>query len=178
MSSKLLSTDEIARAAVQLRMANARDVEAIHRMVAGIAAHLGEAHKHKASAEDYLQYGFCEAPRFECVLAELDGEPVGMCLFFDSFSTWMGKPGLYVQDLFVAPEARGLKLGRRLMAYVARLGKDRGCAYVRLSVDADNVSAQKFYEACGLCWSQSEKLYVARDDAFLALAGEGDDASC
>lgn len=162
---------------VRFRFARREDAGLIHDMVADLSAFLGESAKHKASVEDYVEHGFGASPKFECVLAEYGSEVVGLCLFFTSFSSWIGKPGLYVQDLYVSDKVRGLGVGKKLLAEVADLGRSRGFAYLRLSVDAANASAQAFYESCGLGWSRSEKLYAARDGAFQALAdlaGGGD----
>lgn len=156
--------------ALSFRFAVREDAPLIHRMVADLSAFLGESEKHQASIADYERYGFGDKPKFECVIAEHGSDAVGMCLFFDSFSTWIGRPGVYVQDLYVSDKVRGLGLGKKLLAHVASIGQARGCAYLRLSVDADNVSAQKFYESCSLQWSSSEKVYAVRNEAFFALA--------
>lgn len=152
------------------RFAQKQDAGLIHGMIGALAAFLSDEDKHIASIDDYEHYGFGDAPQFECILAEYGSEPVGMCLFFSIFSSWMGKPGLYVQDLYVCPSARKTGLGKKLLAHVARLGQERGCGYLRLSVDVDNNSAQSFYERCGLCFSPSEKMYMATGEAFFALS--------
>ena len=161
---------------ISLRPAERADAALIHRMIGELSAFLGEAHKHEASIADYERFGFGAEACFDCVIADYKGAPVGLCLFFTSFSTWIGKPGVYVQDLYVSEAARGLGLGRILLSHVAHLGQARGCAYLRLSVDAANLSAQGFYEKSGLKWSESEKLYMARDGAFVALAEAGTQA--
>ncbi|MEQ9607182.1 MAG: GNAT family N-acetyltransferase, partial [Kiloniellaceae bacterium] len=104
------------------------------------------------------------------LIAELDGRPVGLCLFFGSYSTWRGQRGLYVQDLIVADAARSLGVGQRLLAEAAALAKSRGAGYLRLSVDDDNVSAQRFYRRAGLKHSTSELIYVLDDNDFTKLA--------
>lgn len=172
MSEPASPETEVTQAAVQLRRATQDDAVEIHRMVRELALFLGEETKHSASPEDYARDGFGDKPRFECILAEVAGEAVGMCLCFDSYSTWLGKPGFYVQDLIVSSKARGLGVGRLLMRHVARMGKERGYAYIRLSVDAQNSKAQGFYETCGLNWSASEKIYFVKNEGFVALAEE------
>ena len=96
--------------------------------------------------------------------------PVGLCLFFESFSSWDGRCGVYVQDMYVAEAARGHGLGRRLLAEAAAISRARGGSYLRLSVEADNDSAQAFYQRVGLAWSSRERIYQVRDDDFAALA--------
>ncbi|WP_319485940.1 GNAT family N-acetyltransferase [uncultured Cohaesibacter sp.] len=171
MNDPLITLSPQGAAPLHIRMAGVEDAPEIHRMIAALAVFLGDAHKHVASVEDYVRHGFGETPAFQCVLAEQDGRVLGLCLYFDIFSSWMGVPGLYVQDLYVSDEARGLKLGRLLLQQVAKLGAERGCGYLRLSVDAANIGAQGFYEACGLQWSGSEKMYMALGEAFNTLAG-------
>ncbi|WP_157747580.1 GNAT family N-acetyltransferase [Cohaesibacter sp. ES.047] len=156
---------------LRFRVAQKTDAALIHHMVSELSAFLGDTEKHVARAEDYAEHGFGDVPAFEAVIAELDGEAVGMCLYFNSFSTWQGKPGFYVQDLYVSNKARGLGLGRKLIEQVAAIGRDRGCCYLRLSVDAANLSAQGFYEACGFQWSESEKIFAVKGDAFRVLSG-------
>ncbi|WP_319532365.1 GNAT family N-acetyltransferase [uncultured Cohaesibacter sp.] len=161
---------------IRFRMAQKSDASLLHRMVGELAAFLGDQGKHTATVADYEAFGFGERPAFDALIAELEEKPLGMCLYFGSFSTWMGKPGLYIQDLYVSDDARGLGLGRKLVERVAEIGRGRGCQYLRLSVDAANVSAQGFYEACGFRWSDAEKLYAAKGEAFLALAAAGGNA--
>ena len=169
------SSSDIAHAnsgaTVSFRHAKREDAALIHQMVADLSAYLGETRKHTASVADYETHGFGDRPRFEAIIAEVAGEAAGMCLFFDSFSTWAGQPGLYVQDLYVSPTARGSSWGAYCLREWRVTEMEKGYGYVRLSVDANNVNAQGFYEACGLTWSDAERLYVARGDAFIALAG-------
>ena len=171
-SNKNLGAEQSA--GLCLRFAKRDDAPLIHRMVAELAAFLGDSDMHVASAADYAEHGFGETAKFECVIADYQSQPVGMCLFFGSFSTWTGKPGIYVQDLYISDKARGLGLGKKLLAHVARIGVERGCGYLRLSVDAGNASAQAFYQACGLEWSRSEQIFTARGAAFPAIADIAD----
>ena len=80
----------------------------------------------------------------------LDGDIVGMSLFFYNFSTWRGEPGVYVQDMVVSERARGLGLGRRLLLETARHASRHGATHLRLSVDQDNAAAIGFYRSLGL----------------------------
>ena len=102
-------------------------------------------------------------------MAEVDGRFAGLSLFFPSFSTWFGKPGVYVQDLFVDPAFRGQGIGERLIGETARLARERGATYMRLSVYADNAAAQAFYERIGMSWSREERIFAARNEAFFKL---------
>lgn len=92
---------------------------------------------------------FGERPMAEVVIGELDGEPQGFALFFHNFSTFEGRPGIYLEDLFVRPAARGAGLGRALLAYLAKLTIERDCARLEWSVLDWNAPAIGFYERLG-----------------------------
>lgn len=155
---------------VAVRRAGPGDARLVHDLVLKLAKSLGAENRVFSSAKDIEREGFGSTPAFEALIAECCGEAVGLCLFFDSFSSWSGRRGVYVQDLFVAEGARGLGLGRRLLAEAAAIGHARGGNYLRLSVDADNASAQDFYERVGLRRSSTERIYQMRDREFTDLA--------
>jgi GNAT superfamily N-acetyltransferase len=92
---------------------------------------------------------FGEKPMAEVLIGEVDGVPRGFALFFHNFSTFEGKPGIYLEDLFVDPEARGAGLGKALLARLAQLAMERGCARLEWSVLDWNEPAIKFYESLG-----------------------------
>jgi len=154
-----------------IRRASEADAGAIHALVVELAATIGMTDKVASSIADIRDKGFGPDPAFEALIAELAGRAVGLCLFFESFSTWDGRRGVYVQDIFVAEAARGLGLGRSLLAEAAAVSRARGGSYLRLSVEAGNDRAQAFYARAGLAWSASERIYQARGEAFAALAG-------
>ncbi len=153
-----------------IRPAVASDAGAIHAALLGIAEAVGETGRVRSTVEDIRRHGFCAEPAFEALVAEADGAVVGLCLFFRSFSTWTGKPGAYVQDLHVEPAMRGRGVGEALLKRLAATARNRGWAYVRLSVDAGNASAQGFYERLGMTWSRQERIFTATGAAFEALA--------
>lgn len=88
-------------------------------------------------------------PYAEAIIGEVDGVPQGCAVYFHNFSTWTGKPGLYLEDLFVRPEARGVGLGRALLTRVAQIAVERGCARVDWLVLDWNEPAIGFYEELG-----------------------------
>lgn len=90
-----------------------------------------------------------DPPAAQCLLAEADGEAVGFALFFHNFSTFTGKRGLYLEDLFVRPRWRGRGIGRRLLARLARIAVERGCARFDWAVLDWNEPAIRFYESLG-----------------------------
>lgn len=157
---------------MQIRLAHADDAGAIHAGLLMIAAHLGSEGKVTSTVEDIRRHGFGGQPAFTVLIAEIDSDFAGMVLFFDSFSTWRGQRGAYVQDIVVDQRFRGHGIGVALLRAAAAHVRDAGGAYLRLSVDAANVQAQKFYTRLGLEWSQEERLHAAYGESFQALAGQ------
>ncbi len=153
-----------------IRRATEADAATIHALVIELAAAIGMTGKVASRIEDIRDQGFGPDPAFEALIAERDGAAVGLCLFFESFSSWDGRRGVYVQDIYVSEAARGLGLGRRLLAEAAAISRARGGSYLRLSVAAENDTAQAFYRGIGLAWSASERIYQVRGDGFAALA--------
>jgi ribosomal protein S18 acetylase RimI-like enzyme len=156
---------------VEMRVATAKDVHLIHAGLLTIARHLDAVEKVTATADDLREHGFGPQPAFTVLIAEFDGEFAGMCLFFQSFSTWRGQKGAYIQDIVVEERFRGAGIGVALLRHTAAHVRAAGGRYLRLSVEAKNVSAQHFYERMGLAWSDQERMHAAYDDAFEALAG-------
>ena len=91
----------------------------IFAALVGIADTVKERHKLKSTPDDIRRFGFGERPAFETLIAEIDGQFAGCCLYFPSFSTWIGRPGVYVQDFYVAEAFRGQGVGERLLQRLA-----------------------------------------------------------
>jgi GNAT superfamily N-acetyltransferase len=159
---------------IRIRPATIDDADAIHAAILGIAQAVDELHKVKSTPDDIRRFGFGPNPAFEALIAEVDGAFSGLCLFFPSFSTWHGRPGVYVQDLFVAEEFRGHGVAEKLLKRLAAVTRKRGGRYIRLSVDTGNRRARAFYERMGLRLSDAEQIYAAYREDFDALADAGD----
>lgn len=138
-------------------------------MIVGLAKATGLREKVTSKPEDFRRFGSRGQPAFQALIAELDGEAVGLSLFFYSFSSWRGELGVYVQDLYVSDRMRGTGLGRRLIGETARLARKRGATYLRLSVGRANTAAQAFYRTIGLAPSEDECIYQAIGPAFEKL---------
>ncbi|HEX5788805.1 MAG TPA: GNAT family N-acetyltransferase [Woeseiaceae bacterium] len=123
-----------------------------------------------SSEDDLRRYGFSPRPMFEVMLAEQGTRIAGLCLYFYTYSSWRGAPGVYVQDLVVDPSARSSGVGRALLVVTARHARSRGATHLRLAVDAANAAAIRFYERLGMRHAGNERIYEASDDAFDALA--------
>jgi len=158
------------RAAVAtIRAATINDAPAMHAMILALARDVGESDRVVCEVEDFRRFGFSATPSFHALIAELAGEPVGLSLYFYSYSSWKGRLGVYVQDLYVHGSQRGTGLGRRLIAETARLAGDRGAAYMRLSVDRANGAARAFYSRIGLQLAEQECIFKAVYEDFEAL---------
>jgi GNAT superfamily N-acetyltransferase len=136
-------------AGMTIRPATPADIPAIRALIVALAVYEREPDAVKASEADLHEALFGSRPLAEAVLAEVDGTPAGIALFFTSFSTWAGKGGLYLEDLFVVPEARGLGLGKALLVHLAGIAVARGYARFEWSVLDWNEPAIGFYKALG-----------------------------
>ena len=128
------------------RLAVATDAVGLHALLSGLAAHDGTSAP--GDVASLVAHGFGAQPLFRAVLAEDQGRMLGMVLFYPCYSTLRGKPGLFVEDLYVLPAARGTGLGRALIAAALRAA-DWGPVYVTLGVDPGNATAQAFYARLG-----------------------------
>jgi len=127
----------------------------------------------EAGAADFERDCFGAHPRCEILIAEVDGEAQGFALFLHNYSTWLGRAGLHVEDLYVREAARGLGLGRRLLARIARIARERGCRRLDLSVLHWN-PAREFYERLGFVELADWRPYRLRDESLARLAAEAD----
>jgi GNAT superfamily N-acetyltransferase len=132
-----------------LRFATPEDVATILRFVRELAEFEREADKVVATEALLHEAMFGERPVAEAVMAERDGEPLGMALFFHNFSTWTGWRGLYLEDLYVTPAARGSGIGKALLRHLAEIAVDRGCTRFEWAVLNWNQKAIDFYKAMG-----------------------------
>jgi GNAT superfamily N-acetyltransferase len=132
-----------------IRPATADDAELLHALIVDLAVYEREPDAVEATPDDLRAQLSQARPPFEAVIAEHEGVAVGFALFFHNYSTWRGRHGLYLEDLYVRPEARGQGHGRALLAHLAGLALDRGCARLEWSVLDWNTPAVEFYEALG-----------------------------
>jgi GNAT superfamily N-acetyltransferase len=134
---------------ISLRRATKVDVAIIHDMLVQSAiAQDGEAEV-CADPENLMEDGFSSNPRFQCLIAECDGEPAGLALYFFIYSTWTSRSGLYLEDLYVAPQFRRGGVARALMTELTQLAQGAGCRFMRWLVLRSNRSAIRFYESMG-----------------------------
>ena len=139
---------ETGKDKVSIRAAEAGDADTILRLIQDLAAFEDLTGQVRARAADLLRDGFAARPLFECLLVESGGAAVGFALYYFTYSTFEGRPGLYVEDLYLAEDARGGGLGRRLLARLAAIALERGCSRVDLAV-LDWNPARGFYDKLG-----------------------------
>src|SRR5580658_4612082 len=135
--------------ATTIRPATAADVQQILAFIRALAVYERAPDAVVATEEGLLRDGFGPHPYFECLLAEHDGRPAGFALYFFNYSTWMGRPGLYLEDLFVEPEFRGLGIGKVLLQRVAAIAVEKNCPRLQWEVLNWNTPAIEFYRAMG-----------------------------
>lgn len=132
-----------------IRCAAEQDVPLILNFIRGLAEYERLAHEVAATEELLRQTLFGERRVAEVIIGDYVGEPVAFALFFHNFSTFLGRPGIYLEDLFVKPEMRGRGFGRVLLTYLAKLAKERNCGRVEWSVLDWNQPAIEFYKNLG-----------------------------
>lgn len=156
-----------------VRPATPADVKTILRFIKGLAAFEREPDAVKTTPNDLLRDGFGEHPKFEVLMAELGGKPAGFALFFLTYSTWEGRPSLYLEDLFVEEWARGHGLGRKLMAALAAEAVARGSPRLELQV-LDWNPAREFYHHLGMRHMEEWLPYRLSGTALQTLAAEAE----
>lgn len=132
-----------------IRPAIAADVPLIAQLIRELADYERAPDEAKASEADLLRDGFGAEPRYRCLLAEWAGAPAGFAFYFYNYSTWQGRPGLYLEDLFVRPEFRGRGLGKSLLIELARIAVRDGCGRFGWQVLDWNAPALAFYQSLG-----------------------------
>jgi GNAT superfamily N-acetyltransferase len=132
-----------------IRAAHVEDVPVILQLIRDLATYERAPDEVTASEEQLVEVLFGKQPAAHVLLAFQGQSPVGFAVFFYNFSTWLGRPGLYLEDLFVKPEKRGKGYGRALLVELAKIARDRGCGRMEWAVLDWNEPAIKFYRALG-----------------------------
>ena len=132
-----------------IRPASVADVPMILELIKALATYERAPNEVVATEAGLAQVLFGQKPAAEVLLAFEDERPVGFALFFHNFSTWLGRPGLYLEDLFVRPEDRGKGYGRALLVELAKIARDRSCGRLEWVVLDWNEPAIKFYKKLG-----------------------------
>jgi len=158
---------------VSVRAAEEHDVALILGFIRELAEFEHLAHTVVATEAALRAALFGPRPYAEVVMACIDGEEVGFALYFHSFSTFLARPGLYLEDLFVTPAARGRGVGRYLLVWLARIALERGCGRLEWAVLDWNEAAIGFYRKLGAELMEDWKTCRVTGSALAALAARG-----
>jgi GNAT superfamily N-acetyltransferase len=158
-----------------IRWASPDDVAAIHRLVRGLAEYERSADQVVASPDDLRRALFGEQPSVFAHVADHDGTVAGFALWFLSYSTWTGRHGIYLEDLYVTPELRGYGYGKALLAELAAICVERGYARFEWAVLDWNTPAIGFYRALGAAAMDEWTVQRLAGPALDALAGRQPD---
>ena len=156
---------------VQIRAAAAADIPVILQFIRELAAYEKLSHEVVAT-EALLQEWIFEKQKAEVLLAEQNGKPVGFALFFHNFSTFLGRAGIYLEDLYVTPAARGNGVGKRLLQALASVAVERGCGRLEWSCLDWNIPSIGFYRSIGARPMDNWTVYRVTGKTLSALAGE------
>jgi GNAT superfamily N-acetyltransferase len=155
----------------EIRVATEEDVPLILRFIKELATYERLSHEVSVTEELLTDSLFGERRVAEALLGYLEDDPAGFALFFHNFSTFLGKPGIYLEDLYVQPEFRGAGVGRALLVHLAKLARDRGCGRLEWSVLDWNETAIGFYKSIGASPVSGWTVYRVSGEALEVLAG-------
>jgi GNAT superfamily N-acetyltransferase len=154
-----------------IRLATAADVPLILRLIQALAEYEREPDAVQTTEADLLRDGFSAHPCFECLIAEDEqGRAVGFALYFYNYSTWRGRQGIHLEDLFVLPESRGHGIGKALLSAVAARAAEQGCVRLQWDVLDWNQTAIDFYHGMGARFLDEWRIMRVSDEGIHALA--------
>lgn len=156
---------------LEIRIATEDDVPLILSFIKELAEYENLSHEVYATEDLLREYLFGERRGAEVVIGHHGEDPAGFALFFHNFSTFLGRPGIYLEDLYVTPELRGKGVGRALLTYLAKLAKERNCGRLEWSVLDWNEPAIKLYESIGAVPMDEWTVYRLTGEALDGLAG-------
>jgi GNAT superfamily N-acetyltransferase len=162
-----------APSALEISPAGAADVPLIVSLINDLAEYEKLRHESVATEESIHKALFGPKPHAEAIIARFDGEPAGFALFFHNFSTFLGKPGLYLEDLFVRPAYRGRAIGKALLSHLAALAVERDCGRFQWQVLDWNKPSRDFYESLGAQADPTWVNYRMTGEALRRLAASG-----
>ncbi len=156
---------------VRIRFAVQDDIPVILNFIKQLAIY--EKLEHEVTADEQIlnESLFGTRPVAEVILAETETQAVGFALFFHSFSTFLGKPGIYLEDVFVMPESRGQGIGKTILSFLASLAVERNCGRLEWSVLDWNTPAIEFYKNLGAIPMDDWTVFRVSGDTLLGLAG-------
>jgi GNAT superfamily N-acetyltransferase len=154
-----------------IRLATAADIPLILCLIRALAEYEREPDAVQTTEADLLRDGFGPQPCFECLIAEDEkSKATGFALYFYNYSTWRGRQGIHLEDLFVLPEFRGLGIGKALLVAVAARAAEQGCVRLQWDVLAWNQTAIDFYQGLGARFLDEWRIMRVSDEGIHALA--------
>jgi GNAT superfamily N-acetyltransferase len=157
---------------LSIRPATLEDVPLLRTLVQELAAFERLSEYAVITENDLRRDGFGPQPKFRSLIAEWDGKPAGYACFFGFYSTFAGKPGLFLEDLFVRDAFRGKGIGKALLAHIAKIARQENCVGLRWEVLDWNSAAIDFYRKVGGTFREDWKTVMLEEEAFERLAGE------
>jgi len=158
---------------LEIRGATQDDAPLILALIKELAEYERLSHEVVATEESLCRWLFGERPVAEVLIGNYGGEPAGFALFFHTFSTFLGRPGIYLEDLYVKPESRGAGIGRALLVHLASLAMERGCGRLEWSVLDWNEPAIGFYRRIGASPVSGWTVYRVAGEELEELAARG-----
>lgn len=155
---------------LELRSPKPNEVHYIVTFIRELADYEKLLHECQITEESLRESLFCDRPHAETLLAFLDQKPIGFCLWFHNYSTFLGKPGLYLEDLYIQPEYRNQGIGKRILAKLASIALERGCGRFEWAVLDWNEPSIAFYRKIGAEPMNDWTVQRVTGDALLALA--------
>ena len=160
--------------ATTIRPATRSDIPQILRFIRALAAYERAPEAVTATEAGLERDGFGPNPFYFCLMAENDGRAAGFALYFFNYSTWLGRPGIYLEDLFVEPELRGMGIGKALLERVAGIAVEKGCQRFEWAVLDWNTPAIEFYRAMGAEFMDEWRNVRITGEALVNLAAPAD----
>ena len=156
---------------LSIRPATVNDVTLLKTLICELAEYEREPDAVVITEADLLRDGFGLQPKFRALIAEWNGQPAGYAFFFGFYSTWAGRPGVFLEDLFVRPQFRGRGIGKSLLASVARIAWQENCYGIRWEVLDWNEPAIEFYHSLGAKFLDEWRSVLLGGEAMQRLAG-------
>ncbi len=157
---------------IHIKPALENDIPLIYSFIKEFADYIHQSHEVVATEEDLCEALFGPKRYAEIVIARLDDRPVGLAVFFHNFSTFLGKPGIYLEDLYIRSEFRKMGIGKALLEYLAKLAVERGCARFEWAVLDWNESAMEFYKRLGAVPLDDMTVFRIAGESLKTLANE------
>jgi GNAT superfamily N-acetyltransferase len=155
---------------LSIRPATANDASLLRALICELAEYERERHQVEITETDLVRDGFGPHPKFRALIAEWNEQPAGYSLFFGFYSTWVGRPGLFLEDLFVRQHFRGQGIGTALLAALARIAQQENCYGIRWEVLDWNQPAIDFYKSLGATFLDQWKSVLLTGEALEHLA--------